>query len=720
LRTPPNPLRNEAMERAALLPALVLLGLLAACEGAGLTSSLGGRPVMKVVRMLQDMKVELESELADDRAVHETITCWCKANDKEKTEAIAAGTAKAAQLEASLSDNAAQVQGLKEKRKATLAEVNSDVAAKEAAATIRMKEQKAFHAEEVDLMEAAKACQQAIAVLSKHHPDLAQLGSVARILRDAKIPQLALTSGLLGRGKLEVLKSFLQPEKASPSFLSIPGYQSYAPQSGQIYGILKTMMENFEAHLSEEQKAELKAQAAHAELMAAKKEEIASGKKLLVDLDADIAALGEKAAQEAQDLENTKNQLELDRTFLADVKAKCSETDEEFDRRVKSRSEEIAAVEETISILNTDEAFDNFGTTVNRDRKIDEAEAVSFLQVSSAAEAAEASEQRLRQRAVSALRSAASRLGSAQLAALAASAQLDAFSKVTEMIDKMVAELADQQADEVTQRDWCVAEFSTNEKETSASYDKKANLVTKIADLEKTIESLTREVAETQATVVETQESMKRASETREAENAVFQKTILDQRLTQSVLLKAVDRMKQVYALMQEQAAAGLYGEEPEQPGAAHIATSGTHTDAGNGPARFTKYEQNAGGKRVVKMLEKVVADSKAMEDEALKSEEDSQAAYENLMKDSNKLLASSFAAVANLSGAKASAKASLSMAKTDLKQTLQALEGLSSYLGDLHKSCDFLMNNFGARQEARAAELDALREAKAILKGMK
>eukprot|EP00401_Gymnodinium_catenatum_P000733 CAMPEP_0117528560 /NCGR_PEP_ID=MMETSP0784-20121206/37378_1 /TAXON_ID=39447 /ORGANISM="" /LENGTH=687 /DNA_ID=CAMNT_0005324851 /DNA_START=56 /DNA_END=2119 /DNA_ORIENTATION=- len=686
--------------------------------GSGLAASAGERPVMKVVRMLQDMNVELESELADDKAVHETISCWCKANDKEKTEAIAAGTAKVAQLEASMSEDAAKVQNLKAKRTSTLAEVNSDIAAKEQASTIRMKEQKAFHAEEVDLMEAVKACQQAIVVLSKHHPGLAQLGSIAQGLRNARVSQLALSSGLLNSDKLDVLKSFLQPYKADPSFLSIPGYQSYAPQSGQIYGVLQTMLENFEAHLSDEQKAERKAQAEHTELMAAKKEEIKSGKNLLVALDEDIAALGEKAAQEAQDLEDTNHQLELDKTFLADVKAKCSETDEEFDARMKSRMDEIAAVADTINILNADEAFDNFGTTVNKDRKIAEAEAISFLQVSAMSGASE--QQSRQQLAASVLRRAAKRTGSAQLAALATSAQLDAFTKVTAMIDKLVAELTKQQADEVMQRDWCIAEFSTNEKETAAADDKKANLLTKIADLEKTIESLTKEIADTEATIAETQESMKRASETREAENAGFQKTILDQRLTQSILIKAVDRMKQVYALMQQQAAADSDAEEPEQPGAAHIATSGTHTDAGNGPARFTKYEQNAGGKRVVALLETIVADSKKMEDEALKSEEDSQTAYENLMKDSNKLLASSIAAITNLSESRAIAKATLSMSKTDLKHTLEELEGLNVYLGDLHKSCDFLMKNFDARQAARVAEVDALKDSKAILKGMK
>merc|ERR1719191_1528794 len=117
---------------------------------------------------------------------------------------------------------------------------------------------------------------------------------------------------------------------------------------------------------------------------------------------------------------------------------------------------------------------------------------------------------------------------------------------------------------------------------------------------------------------------MARASDVREAESAEYQQTISDQRLTQMILQKAVVRMKEVYAFLQQ------------QPGAAHIATSGTHTDAGNGPARFTKYETNAGGSRVVNMLEEIIADSKKADDDAMASEEDAQTAYEEFMKQNN------------------------------------------------------------------------------------
>merc|ERR1719160_1410150 len=145
---------------------------------------------------------------------------------------------------------------------------------------------------------------------------------------------------------------------------------------------------------------------------------------------------------------------------------------------------------------------------------------------------------------------------------------------------------------------------------------------------------------------------MKAASETREAENADFQQTVNDQRLTQQILTKALARMKEVYASLLE------------QPGAAHIATSGTHTDPGNAPARFTKYEQNAGGKRVVVALE-----------EAIRDEEDAQEAYESTMKAQNKSIQGYLKSITNLSAALARSKEMLLAAEQDFKQTMTELE---------------------------------------------
>merc|ERR1712187_417593 len=101
-----------------------------------------------------------------------------------------------------------------------------------------------------------------------------------------------------------------------------------------------------------------------------------------------------------------------------------------------------------------------------------------------------------------------------------------------------------------------------------------------IADLEKNIESLTADINYLTSEIAEMQEQMKRASENREAANADYQETISDQRLTQAILNKALQRMQLVYS----EAVYDKYGKRAQfiqQPGAAHIATSGNHTDPG-------------------------------------------------------------------------------------------------------------------------------------------
>merc|ERR1719377_18600 len=116
--------------------------------------------------------------------------------------------------------------------------------------------------------------------------------------------------------------------------------------------------------------------------------------------------------------------------------------------------------------------------------------------------------------------------------------------------------------------------------------------------------------------------------------------------------------MKQVYLFLQQRSI-----QEHLAPGAPHIQTSATDTDPGNGPARFTKYEKNAGGGKVVAMIEGIINDSKALEADAIAAEQDGQTAYENFMKDSNAEITKLSEAIANLEAAKGKAEEDLSMA---------------------------------------------------------
>jgi chromosome segregation ATPase len=267
----------------------------------------------------------------------------------------------------------------------------------------------------------------------------------------------------------------------------------------------------------------------------------------------------------------------------------------------------------------------------------------------------------------------------------------------------MIHQLENEEASEIQLRDHCVSELNTARRSRQHAYDTKDAAVAKIEDLRKTIDELTTDIKTSKDTITETLKQMKRAGETREVENFDYQKVVSDQAITQAILTKALERMKEVYALMQ-------------QPGAPHIATSATRTDPGNAPAKFTKYEQNAGGKRVVAMIEEVIADAKKTEDEAHASEADAQASYEYLVKESNKSVTQLTTSINDMTVSLAKAKEDLTMSKSDLGGVMIELQGLQDYVTALHRECDFELKNFKTRQAALTAEMDAMREAEQVL----
>ena len=105
---------------------------------------------------------------------------------------------------------------------------------------------------------------------------------------------------------------------------------------------------------------------------------------------------------------------------------------------------------------------------------------------------------------------------------------------------------------------------------------------------------------------------------------------------------------------------------------------------------------------------------------EAIRSESDAQQAYEGFVKETNSSIEEKSKDIVNKSETKAKAETDLVTAKEDKESTMLELEQLSNYNAELHSSCDFVMKNFEVRQTARSEEMEALKQAKAILSGAK
>merc|ERR1719174_3081800 len=701
------------------------------------------------------MRAELEAEASKESEMYDKMVCWCETNEKEKKKAIADAEALDAELSSEIEERAAKFGEAATTIEALKKQIAEDTAALKEATAIREKQAGEFSATEKELMQSVTNVKNAIEVLSKHHSsasfaqmDAPVMSSMRSVLRDlafkhemlladahAKGHRVSLislsTDG--GRGAASSagnLLSSLDAEGAATSVLPIdiaqkileesahqgnapaagflqagvaPTSGSYAPQSGQIFGILKQLKEDFETNLSQSQKEEITAVEDFKALSAAKSAQITSGKEKLDTTEGDHADNQKALSDAKEELELTREQRSKDVEFLRNLQTTCMDLDKQWEERSKTRSAETKAVSEAIAIITDDDNMDLLRGSV------------TLLQVDSSAEM-----RMRRSRVVTSLRKAAqdpffatqdlmdawhSRTGQilsaegsprTQLSTLAVSASLDSFTKIKQAMDKMVADLKEEQASEVKFKAHCDKEFDATDKEKFRKNEEAEDLQIKIDQLAKLMTKLTEEIQAAKSQIADTEVAIKKASQVREAENAEFQTTIADQRATQAILTKALGKLKEFYkkAFLQKST------QEP--------------------PVKFNAYKTNAGASPVIGMIEQIIGESKALESEATAGETEAQTSYETFVKDSNDSIAELTASVSAKTKARATAKMDSETAKSDLEGTNGELEALSKYEADLHSDCDFVLKNFEIRQKARMDEMEAIRQAKAILSGMK
>merc|ERR1719491_2154911 len=107
-----------------------------------------------------------------------------------------------------------------------------------------------------------------------------------------------------------------------------------------------------------------------------------------------------------------------------------------------------------------------------------------------------------------------------------------------------------------------------------------------------------------------------------------------------------------------------------------------------------------------MQLIEQIIEDAKAMEAEAIRSEEDAQKAYEDFVKDTNASIEAKSRDIVEKSEQKAKAEVELVETEQSKEAVLLELEQLSNFNAQLHQSCDFVIKNFEVRQTARDEEV--------------
>merc|ERR1719335_2191594 len=98
--------------------------------------------------------------------------------------------------------------------------------------------------------------------------------------------------------------------------------------------------------------------------------------------------------------------------------------------------------------------------------------------------------------------------------------------------------------------------------------------------------------------------------------------------------------------------------------------------------------------------------------------EADSQEDYEKMMADSADKRAEDSKAMTDKESALAEMMAELEQHKEDKMSAFNELTENGEYIANLHKECDWLLENFDARKAARKGEIEAMGKAKDVLNG--
>mmetsp|Transcript_98773 Transcript_98773/g.265339 ORF Transcript_98773/g.265339 Transcript_98773/m.265339 type:complete len:132 (-) Transcript_98773:68-463(-) len=117
-------------------------------------------------------------------------------------------------------------------------------------------------------------------------------------------------------------------------------------------------------------------------------------------------------------------------------------------------------------------------------------------------------------------------------------------------------------------------------------------------------------------------------------------------------------------------------------------------------------------------MIDLLIKDLDKEMTEAETEEKNSQADYEKTMVESSAKRAADAKLLAQKGSAKADAEAALEGHKERKADAGKELMATEKYISSLHAECDWLIQYYDVRKEARAGEVDSLQKAKAILSG--
>lgn len=638
-------------------------------------------PIRKVVNLLQGLRQEVEVEGANDKKAFDKAMCFCTTNDAKSTTEIEDSNARISSLEATIKELEGSNSQLTSEVADLEAEIAEDQKSVDEATKVRQDEASQYSSESMELKTNIAALDGAIPALKKGLSFIQADGTLPPNIVERIKPALQHAAQNAQSGDRDMIVSFLQGKMQ-------------AGGADQILGILEQMLDNFKENLANATKAEEDALTEYNNLMDGKTAELKAAKTESEEKKGRIAGQVQKKADAEEDLEDTRATLDSTTTYLANLRKSCKDQKNEFEANEKLRAEEVEAIQDTIKILNDDDALDMFKKTLPSPQ---ETTPVSFIQMSAKLHRVHHYQNK---KALSFVQTNMSTTGK--------------FDKLNKMVQNMILTLTTDQKEDDKQLSWCKGETETVESQLISVKEEVKTFKQKLEEVKNEVKVASDEISVLMAEVKELDAAVAEATATRKQQQALYVQTISELNIASGLLKKASERMAQQYAPQSDENTPVLMQQKTADTETADMLGFSFIQINDKAPAQ----KHTGAGMSIIAMLDKLRNDIAAEQAEKKRDNMEQTKDYEEFMRDSKASRQIKKEDITNKSAAKGRAEEVLNAVKKKKNEALTEQSTILDKVSAVHQNCNFIMENHGARQEARANEIDGLKKSLAVLAG--
>jgi len=685
---------------------LLCISLFVASSALKVNEEADTSPIRKVVKMMEDMKIQLEKEAKEEEELFEKALCMCDGGEEELKKTIAHMTGEVDRLTSKQEAEKAERSKLLSDLDAHKEDLESTKKALYEAEEIRMKDAKKYQDDELMNKFSVDSITQAVRLFEKEGSAASfvqQGGTTARNFR-----RIIEVSRFLTPANREKVLEFLDAGSEAPGEMS----------SGvaQIVGVLKGMKDEISQNMIDDKNEEHQAKEDFKAMKESKLEHVGVLEKTIADKKKRAGDLRLSLAQDHDALLDAETELLNSNNYLKNLASECATKKKMKDMRAKMKADEILAVGEAISILTEDTARDTLTKALPPSAALIQPtqEYEAFLQVSETVQK-EAAPHNLLQKGTY-----ARDLGlhhSSEAVLIQKPKDATEFAGQAEkvvhfMINNMVEVLHNDDVNDEHKKDFCANETEAYyqleqekihlQEQLTATIDKNTGELKAVMEdikmLEEEIASLDKEVS--------------LATALRKKEHVEFVNTFATMETARRLIDKAANRLQKFYnpkqAAMKE---AGAFETL--------IQTSAAHKSAVAPPPMMEtpgEYEKSPGGNRIIGMMNEIKAEMTADMRDAETDEKYAAKDYVRQMKDAVEDRTAAVKMLHDKEAVKAKLEEKIMQDKELRVLTLKELEEINLYQIELHAECDFLLRNFDVRHGARVEEEVGLESAETIV----